>query len=235
MEEHSVAELVIVSALAEGSDRIAADAALKLGYRLDAPLPFAEDEYLNDFKHKPPEEKKDDPAAIAAAELETKVAIDEFYRLRNLARSVLELLGQRGGLAGESAQDGSRKENRAYEAAGLTVLSHSDILLAVWDSELSRGRGGTADMIAEAARAGLPIVLVDANGFAPIEIRWRDLTAVPAPVVAIEDLPSHTLDKAIGPIVVALVQPPNGRKSRPGYAAGSRKSVTSSICGLGIR
>ena len=34
-EEHSVAELVLVSALAEGSDRIAADAALKLGYRLE--------------------------------------------------------------------------------------------------------------------------------------------------------------------------------------------------------
>ena len=215
LEEHSVAELVLVSALAEGSDRIAADAALKLGYQLDAPLPFAEDEYLKDFKHKPPKEKKDDPAAIAAAEQETKIAIEEFYRLRKLARSVLELPGQRP-LAGESAQDGSRKENRAYEAAGLTVLSHSDILLAVWDSELSRGRGGTADMIAEAARAGLPIVLVDANGFAPIEIRWRNLTPVPAPVVAIEDLPSHTLDKAIGPIVAALVRPPTREEEQTG-------------------
>ena len=46
----------------------------------DAPLPFAQDEYLNDFKHKPPEDKKHDPAAIAAAELETRVAIDEFER-----------------------------------------------------------------------------------------------------------------------------------------------------------
>lgn len=215
-EEHSVAELVLVSALAEGSDRIAADAALKLGYRLDAPLPFAQDEYLNDFKHKPPEDKKHDPAAIAAAELETKVAIDEFERLRNLARSVLQLPGQRGGLAGESAQEGSRKQNRAYEAAGLTVLSHSDILLAVWDSQLSRGRGGTADMIAEAARAGLPIVLVDANGIAPIQIRWRNLMAVPAPVVAIEDLPAHTLDKAIGPIAAALVRSPAREEEQAG-------------------
>ena len=214
-EERSVAELVLVSALAEGSDRIAADAALKLGYRLDAPLPFAQDEYLNDFKHKPPEDKKHDPAAIAAAELETKVAIDEFERLRKLARSVLQLPGHRPG-AGDCPEKGNRKQNRAYEAAGLTVLSHSDILLVVWDGQLSRGRGGTADMIAEAARAGLPIVLVDANGVAPIEIRWRNLMAVPAPVVAIEDLASHTLDKAIGPIVAALVHPPKRKEEQIG-------------------
>ena len=58
-------------------------------------MPFAQDEYLNDFKHTPPEDKKHDPAAIAAAEQETKVAIDEFERLQKLARSVLQLPGQR--------------------------------------------------------------------------------------------------------------------------------------------
>ena len=173
------------------------------------------DEYLNDFKHKPPEEKKHDPAAIAAAELETKVAIDEFERLRNLARSVLQLPGP-APPGGRKREEGSRKQNRAYEAAGLTVLSHSDILLAVWDSQLSRGRGGTADMIAEAARAGLPIVLVDANGIAPIEIRWRRSDGGAGASRRDRRSSAHTLDKAIGPIAAALVHPPTRKEEQTG-------------------
>ena len=44
--------------------------------------------------------------------------------------------------------DGSRRdEPEAYEVAGLTVLRQSDVLLAVWDGDLSRGRGGTAEII----------------------------------------------------------------------------------------
>jgi hypothetical protein len=207
-EEGYDAELILVSALAEGSDSLAADAALKLGYKLDAPLPFAKEDYLKDFKHTPPEEKKNDPAAIAIAEQETIAATGEFERLYGLARSVLQLPGQRRGAA-DNEEQGSRKENRAYEAAGLTVLSHSDILLAVWDGQLSRGRGGTAEMIAEAARAGLPIVLVDGNGKAPIEIRWRNLMPVPAPVVSIEDLPGYGLAECIQPVINELLRLPS--------------------------
>src|SRR6204780_5089392 len=44
-----VPELTLVSALADGADTIAAKAALGLGYALDAPLPFAEAEFENDF------------------------------------------------------------------------------------------------------------------------------------------------------------------------------------------
>lgn len=43
-------ELVIVSPLAEGADRMVAQAALERGAKLFAPLPFARDEYLEDFE-----------------------------------------------------------------------------------------------------------------------------------------------------------------------------------------
>src|SRR5262245_45324555 len=42
--------LVLLSALAEGADRLAARVALDLGYRLVAPLPFPKEEYLKDFE-----------------------------------------------------------------------------------------------------------------------------------------------------------------------------------------
>jgi hypothetical protein len=41
--------LRMISPLAEGADRLAATAALALGYRLEAPLPFPADEYEHDF------------------------------------------------------------------------------------------------------------------------------------------------------------------------------------------
>jgi hypothetical protein len=42
--------LRLLSPLAEGSDRLVAEQALKAGYRLYAPLPFVQHEYENDFK-----------------------------------------------------------------------------------------------------------------------------------------------------------------------------------------
>src|SRR5437762_1785301 len=63
--------LSIVSALAEGSDRLGAAAGLKKAFALDAPLPFARDVYAQDFM--------------------AEGSRDEFYHLLNEARSVLEL------------------------------------------------------------------------------------------------------------------------------------------------
>ena len=54
--------------------------------------------------------------------------------------------------------DGSREA--AYERAGHAVLADSDVLLALWDGERARGQGGTADMVAHARRAGLPVRVV---------------------------------------------------------------------------
>jgi hypothetical protein len=41
--------LVLVSPLAEGSDRLVAETALQMGYRLETPLPFTQAEYERDF------------------------------------------------------------------------------------------------------------------------------------------------------------------------------------------
>ena len=52
--------------------------------------------------------------------------------------------------------------NAAYLAAGLELLDRSDLLVAVWDGEPSRGSGGTADMVARARSRGLPVRVVRA-------------------------------------------------------------------------
>ncbi|MGH7468518.1 MAG: hypothetical protein ACRENP_11210 [Longimicrobiales bacterium] len=50
--------------------------------------------------------------------------------------------------------------NEAYWAAGQYILDHGDVLLAVWDGQPGRGRGGTADVVAAARARGTPLVWV---------------------------------------------------------------------------
>lgn len=58
-------------------------------------------------------------------------------------------------------ENGSRED--AYLDCGMATVDGSDILLAVWDGEPARGKGGTADIVAYARSLGKPLVLIDAN------------------------------------------------------------------------
>lgn len=48
----------------------------------------------------------------------------------------------------------------SYLAAGLYVLDHSDVLIALWDGAPAQGTGGTADIVAEARKRGMPLAWV---------------------------------------------------------------------------
>lgn len=47
-----------------------------------------------------------------------------------------------------------------YEAAGFAVVDRSEGLLALWDGQPARGRGGTADVVAHARRLGRSVRVV---------------------------------------------------------------------------
>lgn len=53
--------------------------------------------------------------------------------------------------------------DEAYEAAGLYVIDHCDVLVAVWDGQDAQGGGGTAEIVAEARRRRLPLAWVHAG------------------------------------------------------------------------
>jgi hypothetical protein len=133
--DHAPPQPRLVSALAEGADRIAASVALASGYELICPLPFPREEYARDFK--------DDDSRR------------EFASYLSYARAVLELDGRRDA------------EDHAYEAASLVMLAHSDIVVALWDGQPSKGRGGTADTIRHAVESGLPVIWFDEYGQGP--------------------------------------------------------------------
>jgi hypothetical protein len=53
--------------------------------------------------------------------------------------------------------------DEAYAAAGLYVLDHCDVLVAVWDGQVPRGRGGTGNIVAQARQRGLPLAWIHAG------------------------------------------------------------------------
>jgi hypothetical protein len=140
--------LRLLSALARGADRLAAEQALALGYQLFVPMPFPRPDYARDFQGS---EDPDEPPISASEDLA------QFNHL-------LEIAGDHW-----LALDGSRDvdRDRAYEAVGRFVVRHSDILIAVWDEAAERGRGGTVDIVRYAAHVGVPVWWIEAASDGP--------------------------------------------------------------------
>ena len=118
--------VVLLSSLAEGSDQLAAQAALDLGLRVIAPLPLPLALYRDDFD-----------AAIARPRLEALVRQVE----------VLELPLETGGDAAAAAAVPGPARDRQYAQAGMFVSSHCHVLLALWDGKPSGRLGGTAQVV----------------------------------------------------------------------------------------
>ncbi len=130
----------LLSNFADGADRIAGGAALDLGWTLDALLPFPRDDFARDFRNVP------DRAAYFA----------------QLAQARLQLHVQQARGEGDDGTLG-------YERAGRAILDRCSMLVGIWDKAPARGRGGTAQIIAEANAREIPVVVVDPRGLIPIE------------------------------------------------------------------
>ena len=123
---------VVVSALAEGADRLVAQEVLaEEGSRLGAALPMAREDYLDDF--------------------EQQDSKQEFQDLLEQASEVWQ------------APPGTSREE-AYERAGHYVVDRSDAVIALWDGEPEKGRGGTGAIVAYAREQGVPLVWVKTKG-----------------------------------------------------------------------
>lgn len=68
------------------------------------------------------------------------------------------------------AENGTRDD--AYLDCGMETVNGADVLLAVWDGQPARGKGGTADVVEYARALGKPIVVIDAG---TLEVRRENL------------------------------------------------------------
>ncbi len=170
------ATLVLLSAIAEGADRMAAEAALAQGFSLTVVLPFAREDYGRDFAS--PSSQR------------------EYHELLGRAKKTVVLCGAR------------EEEASAYEAAAQTILDNADVIIAIWDSGPSAGRGGTTDLVERAAQEGLPIIHIDATGKAPTRMLWAGLAGFAFSGADLAELPAAAVDKALSEVVDRILRPP---------------------------
>jgi hypothetical protein len=198
----SMPQLCLVSALAEGADRIVAKAALAEGFVLDVPIPFVKDEYAGDFRGSTAHDAADLPAGHA-----TSSSLDEFNALTadDVTRSLLQLPGNRS----DAHSVDMRDTDKAYEMAGLTVIGQADILLTVWDGGPSAGVGGTTDMLHQAVRRGVPIIEINTAAPRDTRIRWSRLRESPIAAEQITDLPAEPFNQVLPKLIEEFLRPPS--------------------------
>lgn len=130
---HQDRRLMLLSGIAEGADRLAAFAALGRGWSLHSILAFHRTRFEQDF-----------PEPFAIGEFRALLAASE---------------------AVEEPKKGAqvRRPEDGYDAVARRLIASSDMLIAVWDGEGSRGKGGTVDVIEQAHAKGIPVVWVHAR------------------------------------------------------------------------
>ena len=112
---HPGASFELLSPLAEGADRIAAEVALRSGIRLVVPMPMAQADYERDFV--------------------TPESLDEFRRLLAAADSHFEVRDT-------EVENDLRSEK--YAAVGDYIARRSHVLILLWDGLDNEKMGGTA-------------------------------------------------------------------------------------------
>jgi hypothetical protein len=130
----------ILTPLAEGADRLVAKEVLKFSDSIvEVVLPLAKEDYLEDFQ--------------------TAESRIEFEDLFKKARSPITL--KERSLRGQSlGSDPKEVRRQAYEDVGRYVVDNCDVMVALWDGQNLRGKGGTAKIIEYAKKKKRPMIIV---------------------------------------------------------------------------
>jgi hypothetical protein len=141
-KDYNETPLILLSPLADGADRLAAEAALSahVGVRLVVPLPMPIDLYEMDFDNAP---VLDTPLATPAA---NRNSLEEFRTLLGKAETKFELDPAHGNTYEKIAQPGPARD-RQYELVGKYIAQQSQILIALWDGVDSNRVGGSASVV----------------------------------------------------------------------------------------
>ncbi len=86
----------------------------------------------------------------------------------------------------------------SYLDCGVETVNHCDLLVAVWDGEPARGRGGTAEIVAYARDMGRPVIIIDAVTLAVRRENFSRLKIGDRYLAELNDLPS--LPPTTGPV-----------------------------------
>jgi hypothetical protein len=176
LKDNGETPIIVLSALAEGADRLVARVALAQGARLIAPMPLPVAEYRRDFE----------PGLQRGNSKE----FDELLA-QAIAAPVIPFTH---GNSLETVRADPKKRSEQYRAAGLFISQHSNILIAIWDGDESKmAVGGTAEAV-KFTREGIPLEVspsarasLDGSEIGPVVhiVAPRQKDAAPAGEVAV--------------------------------------------------
>jgi len=116
---------MLMSALAEGADRLAAEVALDAGIGLIVPLPMQQELYEQDFDE---ESRRQFRQVLERAEFSYELPLEP-------------------GNTVESVQQEGAARDRQYQALGRELVQTCQILIAIWDGLPNGPVGGTSDLV----------------------------------------------------------------------------------------
>jgi hypothetical protein len=132
--------MIVLSALAAGSDQLVTDIALARGLRVIAPLPLPREQYRRDFEWDP-----DRPDTLMT--FEAWMARPDVHKL---------FIGYEKGSLPEDVRLMGEKRNLQYRRAGAFIARHCDVLIALWDGNPEKRAGSAAEVVAF-KRHGFPL------------------------------------------------------------------------------
>lgn len=87
-------------------------------------------------------------------------------------------------------ENGTRED--AYLDCGIETVNGADVLIALWDGEPARGKGGTADVVAYARSHGKPTLIIDPHTLAVRRVDFENFRRDDASLVELNALPAST-------------------------------------------
>ena len=133
-------ELIILSALADGADRLVVDVAIELELRYEVYLPMASHVYKKDF---------------------STTSLDEYRRLIRSAISIPNVITLCDSCTEVNIAEYGKYRDRQYLKLGKEIVDQSDIMVFLWDQKDSRGLGGTADIIFYAKQKDTSYIIIE--------------------------------------------------------------------------
>jgi hypothetical protein len=108
---------------------------------------------------------------------------------------------------GVPRQEGPRE--LAYALAGQAMVAQCDVLLAVWDGQPARGPGGTAEVVGDGLRKGLPVIHIPSDGVGEVVVLWAGFDGLAPDRLDLESTPRRPAsDLVLQELMQALLAPP---------------------------
>lgn len=129
-------EIDLYASVAEGTDTLCVETARALGMAVHLLLPLTQADFEKDFSSPQSWER---------------------------SRKQIELAATKPGHDSVRVLPGDMERPDCYFDQGIQILEAVDVLIAVWDGQKARGLGGTEQIVSQALRTGVPVVIIDSK------------------------------------------------------------------------